>query len=359
MARRSKRTMVWAVVFTTGLAACGGRTTPPPEQSEPVSVPGTPSPAAATAPQVVDAFEHNFGVHPGLRRNHAKGVCATGQFVGDAAARTWSRSALFSGEPVPVVARFSLPGGNPAAPDAGSAPRGMALEFRLADGSLQHMTLLNVPVFSAATPQSFYEGLLASEPDPATGKPDPERLRAYRESHPDTAPLARFMQTYQPPASYASARYFGIHAFVAVDSEGNRTPVKWHFEPEDGEQTLEPSQMADMPVDFLEDTLAARADKGPIRWRMWLTAGEPDDPTDDPTRAWPDDRRSVSAGILTLDTVAGRVDVPCEPVNFDPMVMADGLDPGDDPILAFRSGAYAVSFARRLSEVRKTATHDQ
>ncbi len=42
-------------------------------------------PAAApevTAPQMIDAFEGTFGVHPGQRRNHIKGTCAAGEFVG-------------------------------------------------------------------------------------------------------------------------------------------------------------------------------------------------------------------------------------------------------------------------------------
>src|SRR5436305_7910865 len=81
-----------------------------------------------TAPQMIDAFEGTFGVHPGQRRNHIKGTCATGEFIGTPDAITLSRSTLFSGKTIPVVARFSLGGGNPDVPDASPAPRGMALE---------------------------------------------------------------------------------------------------------------------------------------------------------------------------------------------------------------------------------------
>src|ERR1700722_9552851 len=86
---------------------------------------------AVTAPQMIDAFEGTFGVHTGQRRNHAKGVCAAGQFVGTTDAAALSRSALFSGKSTPVIARFSLGGGDPDVPDAAPAPRGMALEFHL------------------------------------------------------------------------------------------------------------------------------------------------------------------------------------------------------------------------------------
>jgi catalase len=70
-----------------------------------------------SAPQVVEAIEGAFGVTPGERRNHIKGTCSTGEFVGTREAAKYSRSALFSGKPVPVIARFSLSGGNPKAPD--------------------------------------------------------------------------------------------------------------------------------------------------------------------------------------------------------------------------------------------------
>lgn len=38
-----------------------------------------------TAPQMIDAFEDTFGVHPGQRRNHIKGTCAVGQLSPDRA----------------------------------------------------------------------------------------------------------------------------------------------------------------------------------------------------------------------------------------------------------------------------------
>jgi len=102
-----------------------------------------------TAPEVVTALEGAYGVHPGQRRNHTKGMCALGSFVGTPEAASYSRSALFSGSTIPVVARFSLAGGNPKAADTEKSPRGMALEFRLSDGSKQHMTMLNTMFYAA------------------------------------------------------------------------------------------------------------------------------------------------------------------------------------------------------------------
>lgn len=126
-----------------------------------------------TAPRVVQALEATFGVHQGERRNHIKGTCAVGEFTATAEAARYSRSTLFSGQAVPVIARFSLAGGNPKAPDVAQSARGMALQFKLPKGQLHQMSMLNTPMFGAAHPGTFLDLTEAQRPDPATGKPDP------------------------------------------------------------------------------------------------------------------------------------------------------------------------------------------
>src|SRR5580692_11029547 len=159
---------------------------------------GAPAPGTeVNAPQMIDAFEGTFGVHPGQRRNHIKGTCAAGEFVGTADAAALSRSLLFSGKTIPVLARFSLGGGNPQVPDAAPAPRGMALEFHLGSAT-QHITMINVPIFGATTPASFRDALVAAKPDPKTGQPDPEKLKAYAATHPDAMPLMQLTSHHTP-----------------------------------------------------------------------------------------------------------------------------------------------------------------
>lgn len=301
-----------------------------------------------TADAVVAALEAAFGVHPGERRNHIKGICAAGTFVGTREAARYSRSALFSGRPVPVTARFSLAGGNPKAPDTAKSARGMALELRLPDGQLQHMTMLNTPVFGAANPRTFLDLITALRPDPATGKPDPEKIKAFRASHPESQAQAQFLDNHNPPASYASSAYFGIHAFRFVDRADKATPVRWRFVPHDGERRLSDKDLKTAGPDFLEADLLARTRRGPVRWDMVLTVGEAGDATDDPTQAWPEARQQLKAGTLTLTAATPQKGAPCEAINFDPLVMGDGIAASDDPVLRFRSPAYAASFAKRM-----------
>jgi catalase len=315
------------------------------------AAPATTTAAAPTVTpqQMIESFEGTFGVHPGQRRNHIKGTCAAGEFVGTADAAALSRSPLFTGKVIPVVARFSLGGGNPDTPDAAPAPRGMALEFRLAGGGLQHITMINAPIFAASSPASFREAIDAAKPDPKTGMPDPGKLKAYVASHPDAKPLIELSAGHNPTANYYQSPFFSIHTFKFVDAKGVEHPVKWRFIPHDGVKELTAAEVKAAPHDFLEKNLIERTQKGPAIWDMVVYVGEPGDSLDNPTIAWPETRKHFIAGTLKITQATPQKGQACEKINFDPLIMADGIAPTNDPILLFRSPAYAVSFAKRLS----------
>jgi catalase len=304
-----------------------------------------------TTPQeVISALEGVFGQQPGFRKNHAKGMCASGFFVGLPEATEYSRSAIFSGAEVPVVVRFSIGGGDPNASDTGKGPRGIGIEFRLPDGSKQHMTMINAPMFFTKLPSGFLDNLLASKPDPATGKPDPEALKKFAAAHPDSASFSAFYAGTNPPPRYATAPLYGIHTLKFIGKDDKATLVKWRFEPEDGEKHLTDDELKTMPANFLEPTLIERVKQGPVKWNMLVTVGEPGDPETDPTKLWPADRKQFQAGTLTLTGASPDAGGECKAINYDPLVMADGIAPTNDPVLLFRSPSYAASFVLRLQD---------
>ncbi|NJD23873.1 MAG: catalase family peroxidase [Betaproteobacteria bacterium] len=318
------------------------------------AVPACALPAIAqTGPdpvQVVTAIEEAFGVTKGERRNHIKGTCALGEFVGTPEAAAYSRSELFSGKPLPVVARFSLAGGNPKVPDTAKSGRGMALQFQLRNGSSHHITMLNTPMFGAATPQTFIDLMQALKPDPATGKPDPEKMKAFKASHPDNLAQSEFLAANNPPASYANSAFWGIHTFKFIGRDSKTTLVRWRFVPQDGEKRLSDEELKTAGANFLEPALIERASKGPVRWDMLVTIGAPGDPEDNPTLPWSAYRKEIKAGTLTITAAMAQKGAACEAINYDPLIMADGIAPTADPILQFRSPAYAISFGKRIGE---------
>ena len=304
---------------------------------------------APTGEQVVNALEKQNGVTTGERRNHIVGVCVSGNFVGNKDAQGYSKSPLFAGESIPMVGRMSLAGGNPKAPDTAKSPRGMALEFRLPENKIHHFTMLNVPVFGAATPATFYEAVIAATPDATTGKPDAEKIKAFRASHPDVAPLGEYMAAHNPPVSYATSDYFGIHTFKFINQKNQTTLVKWQFVPQAGVTLLTDAEMTSKPARFLDEDLIARTAAGPVKWDMVLTIGQTGDEEVNPTVYWPKDRKTMKAGVLTITKAYAQKGADCEKINFDPLVMTEGVAPTADPVLNFRSTAYASSFARRLT----------
>jgi catalase len=135
-----------------------------------------------------------------------------------------------------------------------------------------------------------------------------------------------------------------------VDAKGVEHPVRWRFVPRDGTKEMTAAAMKAAPPDFLQSNLIQRTAKGPAQWDMIVYVGEPGDPQDDATLAWPESRRHFTAGTLTItQATPQQKGMACEPINFDPLVMADGIRPTNDPILLFRSPAYAVSFGKRMS----------
>lgn len=305
-------------------------------------------PGRLTPDRVVDALEANSGVHAGFRRNHAKGVCVAGHFESSGAARSISTAEVFVPGNTPVVGRLALPGGNPYAPDSSVPIRSFALQFVSANGEQWRTGMNSMPVFPLRTPQAFYDQQLAARPDPKTGKPDPQRMKAFFGAHPEAGAFLAWVKTAKPSASYATENYYGLNAFYFVDAQGQRHPVRWHLEP-DGAAAA-PVAEPQHDANYLQADLQRRLAQGPLRWRLLVTLGEESDPTDDATKQWPADRPTIDAGTVVITRSASQDDGPCRDVNYDPTVLPRGITISDDPLLPARAAAYAASYERRTGE---------
>jgi catalase len=312
------------------------------------------TPTALTPARFTDGFEQVDGVHPGFRRNHAKGVGVTGFFEGNGDAVRLSKAAVFRPGRVPVIGRFSLGGGQPDQADGPGKARGFGLQFTTADGEVWRTAMINFPVFPFRTPDAFYEQMMASKPDPATGKPDPAKMQAFLASHPETGRALGVIKSQPPASGFANSTFHALHAFRFTNAAGATVPVRWQFKPE---QPFKPSGADPEAKDknYLFDGLIAAIHKEPLRWHLILTVGQPGDPTNDPTVAWPDDREKVDAGTLTLDQIESDDNSPAMPINFDPLVLPPGIAPSDDPFPSARSAIYSQSFTRRAGEPKPSS----
>src|SRR6266404_2271954 len=75
------------------------------------------TPNDLTPARFTDGFEQVNGIHAGFRRNHAKGLGASGFFDSNGQGVRLSKARVFQPGRVPVIGRFSLSGGQPYATD--------------------------------------------------------------------------------------------------------------------------------------------------------------------------------------------------------------------------------------------------
>jgi len=310
------------------------------------------TPRELTPGRLTDAFEHVNGVHPGFRRNHAKGVGVSGFFESNGNGVRFSRAVVFRPGRVAVVGRFSLSGGQPYVADSANAVRGLGLQFGLPDGEAWRTAMINLPVFPFKTPEAFYENLVASKPDPRTGKPDPAALKAFLDRHPETAQPMSVIKSQPVASGFDNTTFYALSAFRFVNSSGESTPVRWLLTPM--QPFEERSGVSTAPdKNYLFDRLIAQIHRQPLRWHLILVIGQPGDSTHDATVAWPAGRERVDVGTLTLDRVDAEETSAATDLNFDPLVLPAGMAPSDDPLLSARSAVYSRSFTRREGEAKQ------
>jgi catalase len=310
-----------------------------------------PAPAAEAtlSERLVDSFEGVFGRHAGARRSGARGVCATGEWTATSGGAALSAaSSLAAGTRAPVVARFSVGGGNPMAPENGASVRGLSIAFTAPNGDPHEFVLINAPVFGARTPESFLTFLRVRTPDPQTRQMNAQAVAAANAAHPDWMPQMAWLGANAPPASYAAERYHGVNTFLFRDAAGRERPARWTFEPLADRVGLTAEERQARGATFLESELRTRLAAGPAEWRVLLQLPEPGDPLDDATAAWPASRPTVEVARLRITGLAaGQAATDCAARMFNPLLLPEGIAPSADPILAIRPEVYAVSLSRR------------
>jgi catalase len=311
------------------------------------------SPQRLTPDKLVDAFTPSTGVPLGHRRNHAKGICFTGMFEANGAGAALSRGQVFTRGQYPALGRFNLGTADPNAPDATVRVRGMGLRISTPEGQEWRTAMIDPPFFPVSTPQAFYELLVAS------ASKDPNAMKTFAGVHPEIAAFGAWAKSALWTGSYAEEQYNSLNSFILIDNSGAEHAVRWSLLPAAQPIPISPDDLAKRGPNFLEQEIAERVRGGPLRWTMVVTVANPGDPTADSSKAWPEDRRTVEVGTLTVQQIQPERDGPCRDINFDPTVLPTGIRTSDDPFPAARSSTYAKSFDRRTAEAKdypRTAT---
>ncbi|YCH32309.1 catalase family peroxidase [Erwinia sp. D4-22] len=314
------------------------------------------APQRLSADKLTGALEQTGGKHPGYRRNHAKGVCVVGNFISSGNASVISRAALFApGSNTQVTGRFAIAGGNPQAPDYAVPVRSMALLFQQANGEQWRTGMNAIPFFPVATVQGFYDQLVASRPDPATGKPNPEKINALVQKHPEIATFFSWAKQYVPSSSWGSDQFNSLNAFFFVDKANRQHLVRWSMVPQASRQPITAAERTDN--NFLQKDLQQRLASAPLKWDLIITLASAGDPGDDASKVWPANRQTINAGTLVISRAMPQQQGACNDINYDPLILPDGIKASSDPLINARSAAYAKSYNLRTREQSEQAGH--
>src|SRR3954451_18848290 len=187
-----------------------------------------------TPEHAVDVINERFGRHPGTRALHAKGTVCRGTFTPLPAGAELTRATLFRDGPLEATVRISNGGGNPDDPDWRPDVRGLAVKVYGPDGNWD-VSSQSSPQFPAATTEAFLDLLVATSPSPSALW----KLPAFLARNPRVAlKLPGNASALKPPASYATTRFYAIHAFRWVAPDGTVRFVRYRWRPEAGEQKL-------------------------------------------------------------------------------------------------------------------------
>jgi catalase len=298
-----------------------------------------------TPAQLVDALNAVFGKQTDNRAVHAKGVVLEGKFTPSPEAASLSKAPHLQSTAVPVTVRFSDFAGVPAIPDTdpNASPRGFAVKFHLPDGTDTDLVTHSYNGFPTATAEEFRDLLLAlaaSGPD----APKPTPLKKFFETH----PIAKTFLTAEKPApvSFGTLPYFGVNAFKLTNAKGDVTYVRFQLQPEAGAQYLTKEQLAAAGPNYLMEEIVKRVGERPVRFKYVAQIAEQGDKLDDPSIAWPDDRKTVELGTIEIDKAVADSDAAQRALLFIENAVPPGIEP-EDPMINIRSQAYAISFARR------------
>src|SRR5512133_798502 len=297
------------------------------------------------AQQILNEFDAQFGLHPGFRPAHAKGLMCLGTFTPSPGAAKLTRAPHATRPSTPVTMRFSNSTGLPTIPDNDpmrSGPRGMAIRFHLGEHHHTDIIAHSTNGFPVHTGEESLEFMRAAT---AFGAGRPEAFGAFLATHPNAK---RFIETPKPiPTSFAREAFFAVTAFKFTNAEGVSRHGRFRVRPVAGTEYLSDRDAALRPANFLFEEIGQHLSKEPVKFAVLVQLAEVGDDVADASVPWPDGRNEVSFGTIALTERVDDQTPERRKIIFDPVPRVDGIDSSGDPLTDVRSDIYLLSGRRR------------
>lgn len=292
---------------------------------------------------------------------HARGTGAFGEFVSAGDFSRYTRARFLSGDGLrtPVAVRFSSVIHPSGSPETLRDPRGFAVKFYTQEGNYD-LVGNNLPVFFIRDAIRFPDMVHALKPSPFTNRQDPNRVFAFMSQTPEsTNMLTHLYSDLGTPATYREMNGSGVHAYVWVNAQGQRSYVRYSWRSLQGERNLTAAQAAETQGrDFQHMTTdlydAIRGGRHPS-WDLYIQRLSPEqaerldfDPLDS-TKSWPESIAGFErVGRMTLNRMPSNYFAEVEQLAFSPGVTVPGIEPSEDRLLQGRLFSYADTQRYRL-----------
>jgi catalase len=304
------------------------------------------------AEQIFETMIQVPGSQPGHRIVHARGIVCEGTFSPTKEASTLSKAPHFQGALVSLVVRFSDGAPDPSIPDNSpdAGPRGMAIRFKLPGGNETDIVALSHNGFIVGTGEEFLalqKAVVATDPS----KPHPWPIESFLTSHP--LALKFVQESSVVPASFATEAFFGNNAFLFENQKGVKQAGRYKILPIAGRRVLSETEAKARPANFLSEDIKTRLAAGPIEFRLVVQLPNVSDSTKDSSIVWPEDRKTMDVGTISIKSVVADSNTAEKRLAFDPVNLTDGIEISDDMLPALRSAVYALAVKyRHQKEVR-------
>ena len=286
------------------------------------------------------------GNKTGYRVAHAKGIVCQGTFTPSKDAPILSRAAHFQGVSVPVTVRFSDGAPDPVVPDnsPNAGPRGMAMRFKLPGGDETDLVVQSHNGFAVSTGEEFLalqKAVVATDPT----KPHPWPMEGFLTTHPSAMKFV--VENRVVPASFATVAFFSSDAFIFVNRDGVKQAGRYQIIPSAGQHNLSEQEAKTKAANFLVEDLRTRLSAGPIDYHLLVQLANAGDPTADPSIVWPEDRKTIDIGIISITSLVADSSAAEKELAFDPTYLTDGIELSDDPFPRLRSKVYTLAVSHR------------
>jgi len=174
------------------------------------------------------------------RRMHAKGSGAFGKFIVTHDITKYTRAKIFSdiGKETEMFVRFSTVAGERGAADAERDIRGFAMKFYTEEGNWD-LVGNNTPVFFLKDPLKFPDLNHAVKRDPRTNLRSALNNWDFWTNLPEALHQVTITMSERGiPASYRHMNGYGSHTYSLINSNNERTWIKFHFKTQQGIKNL-------------------------------------------------------------------------------------------------------------------------